>query len=364
MLVPCVVLNFSCFSLGETNQFKVNVFFPNYIVPRLPNRRYRTMMDAVDFLLWFEKVILRALEIVSRKAPPNLRPACLQAKQELPATYREAEIKTRQSDGSRSFKGYKITPELLNLMIPEIHRIVDATEELAKFRHCFFHIYGINLKTVGQSLQGRAGNNPLLHILETYRIVPWEKYPPGDIKVDFAIEISVDEDRLPAGISHLTLLWRQEALCRLVQGMWRAPHVNPYMHSHQVAGIRSTARSKGSHSMIKLQAYHKDMKQTYIHADNSIGTCFSPADGLGNSKKFIDQMNKLDEVWRNVRSFGIRIEWRCGVWAANVLLKIDPERWLDRFLDSGAFVSEYASVNCYSLILCICTSWHTTVNMS
>ncbi|KAG8717728.1 hypothetical protein FRC08_006826 [Ceratobasidium sp. 394] len=331
-------LNFTCFTLGSNNQFRVNVFFPRYVVPRMNNRRYRTFMDADDYQLWYDRVVLHALELAFRKAPSNLRLAFLQAQQELPASYLAATTKVHGSDGSRNFAGYKVTHEVLNLMIPEMRRIVDTTLELAKFRDYFFHIWGINLKTVGQQIPGRAGGSPLRHIFRTYPIVPWERQNPQDVFVDFAVEVFIHSDKLPAQVSYATMMWNQDVMARLMGSTYQTPQYDAYLHSTVVGGLRARTRTRASQSVVKYQCYQKDKEQTYVHADNSIGTGFTPLDALGFTKRYALQIQKLRQAWSHKGSFGVRAEWRCSAWAAHALSKRDPSEWLQRFIEAEAIV--------------------------
>ncbi|KAG9124143.1 hypothetical protein FRC07_012664 [Ceratobasidium sp. 392] len=331
-------LNFTCFTLGSNNQFRVNIFYPSYIVPRLNNQRYRTFMEAADYEQWYDKVFMYALELVSRKVPPNLRLACIQAAVELPPTYASAQARAHLTDGGRNFAGYKITHEVLNMIIPEMRRIVNTTQELAKFRDYFFHIWGTNLKTVGQRVDGRAGDNPLLHIFRTYPIVPWEKQNPQDIFVDVAVEIFINSDRLPADLGYVTMIWNSKAIAELMGSTYLSHQHDAYMHSQIVGGLRAFTTGLDTHSIVKFQCYQKDMKQTYIHGDNSLGTGFSPQDALGSTKRYFTQMTKLNAAWSYQSSFGIRAEWRSNAWAANQMLQMDPYRWLTRFLEVQAIV--------------------------
>ncbi|KAG9125557.1 hypothetical protein FRC07_007124 [Ceratobasidium sp. 392] len=341
-------LNFTCFTLGSNNQFRVNVFFPNYVVPRLDNSRYRTFMEAKDYEQWYDRVFICALERVSRKAPPNLRLAILQATTELPPTYASAQAHAHMADGSRNFAGYKITHELLNLITPEMRKIVNTTDDLAKFRGYFFHIWGTNLKTVGQSIQGRSSDNPLLHIFRTYPIVPWQKQNPQDIFVDFAVEVYIDPDRLPADLPYVTLLWNSPVMAQLMGSTYLSTQHDAYMHSHVIGGLRAFTTGLDGHSIVKFQCYHKDMKQTYIHGDNSLGTGFSPQDALGSTKRYFTQVLKLSNAWSYRSSFGSRAEWRANAWAAYQMLQRDPSEWLTRFLEAGAIVV-HPTVSVYNL---------------
>jgi hypothetical protein len=334
-----LVLNFTCFVVGNNNQFKVNVFFPHYKVPRNNAKRYVTMMHATDYETWADKVVLPALRRVADRAPGNLRLACLQTLSELPPSYRHAEARAMGSAGLRNFTGNKLIPEIVNLMILEMRRIVDGEPALARYRGYFFHILGINLKSVGQSIPGRANNNPMLHIFREYPIVAWHLANPQDIFLDVGFEVLTDPNRLPADERHATLIWDQEAMKRLCRPGWRAPKEDAYMHSHEVGGVRaqSRARVRGS-GMVYFQCYQKDYKQTYVHGDRSIGTGFSASDAAGGTERYQTEMTRLRKAWGVEASHGVRAEWRCGAFAASVLLEQDPREWLHRIYEAGAIV--------------------------
>ena len=345
-----VVLNFTCFVVGNNNQFKVNVFFPNYKVPRNNAKQYVTMMHATDYETWADKVVLPALHRVADRAPDNLRLACRQAVSELPPSYRHAEARAMGSAGLRNFTGNKLIPEIVNLMIPEMRRIVDADPALTRYRGYFFHILGINLKSVGQRISGRANDNPILHIFQEYPIVAWHLANPQDIFLDVGFEILTDPNRLPATVRHATLIWDQEVMKHLSRPGWRAPKEDAYMHSHEVGGIRAQSRSRVRNSgMVYFQCYQKDYKQTYVHGDCSIGTGFSASDAAGGTDRYQRELTRLRRAWGVEASHGVRAEWRCGAFAASVLLEQDPREWLHRIFEAGAIVSSTA-VAVYSIL--------------
>lgn len=298
------------------------------------------MMHATDYETWSDMVVLPALRRVADRAPDNLRIVCLQALSELPPSYRHAEARAMGSAGLRNFTGNKLIPEIVNLMIPEMRRIVDGNPALVRYRGYFFHILGINLKSVGQRIPGRANDNPMLHIFREYPIVAWHLANPQDIFIDVGFEILTDPNRLPATVHHATLIWDQEAMKRLSRPGWRAPKEDAYMHSHEVGGIRahSRARVRGS-GMVYFQCYQKDYKQTYVHGDRSIGTGFSAADAATGTPRYQTEMTRLRRAWGVEASHGVRAEWRCGAFAASVLLAQDLREWLHRMYEAGAIVS-------------------------
>jgi hypothetical protein len=284
--------------------------------------------------------MLPAIRRVTDRAPENLRLACLQACSELPPSYRHAEARAMGSAGVRNFTGNKLIPEIVNMMIPEMRHIVNSNPALVRYRGYFYHIVGINLKSVGQSLVGRANGNPLLHVFREYPIVAWHRANPQDIFVDVAFEILVDPNRLPGALHHTTLVWDQQVMKRLARPGWRVPREDAYVHSHEVGGIRAQARTRVRQSgMVAFQCYQKDYKQTYVHGDRSIGTGFAPTDAVGKTERYVTEMNRLQMAWGHEASHGVRAEWRCGAFAATILLKQDPTDWLHRLYEEGAIVS-------------------------
>lgn len=298
------------------------------------------MMHATDYETWADKVVLPALRQVADRAPENLRIACLQALSELPPSYQHAEARAMGSAGLRNFTGNKLIPEIVNLMCLEMRQIVDTNPSLVRFRGYFFHILGINLKSVCQRIPGQANNNPMLHVFREYPIVAWHLANPQDIFIDVAFEILTDPKRLPATVRHVTLIWDQEVMNRLSRPGWRAPKQDAYMHSHEVGGIRaqSRARVRGS-GMVYFQCYQKDYKQTYVHGDRSIGTGFSATDAVTGAPRYQNEVTRLRKAWGAEASHGVRAEWRCGAFAASVLLEQDPTEWLHRMYEAGAIVS-------------------------
>ncbi|KAG8702262.1 hypothetical protein FRC11_011596 [Ceratobasidium sp. 423] len=84
----------------------------------------------------------------------------------------------------------------------------------------------------------------------------------------------------------------------------------------------------------------KEKSVTYIHRDRSIGSSFSPMDAILGSKAYVTETRDLKETLQgSVGSFGLRVEIRCSLWAANKLLEMDPLLWRTRFLSSGAILA-------------------------
>lgn len=333
VLTPCVVLNFTCFT---TKEFTVNVIFPEYEVERRKDKRFKNMMLDVDYKLWYDDGFMAAFRVASRKAPKNLKPAFLQAQQEFPGTY---DVSAARAVGrTRNFTGQKLTHEALNLVLVELRQIIDRTPRLAKFRKYFFHIQGKNLKCVAQALKGRSSDNPILQALRLYPIVDWDKQNPSNIVVDVGVEINVNKETIPEEMRLITLLWDQSALRGLIDDNWCSHRLDAYIHSHVVGGLKSVARSHCSQQCVMIQAYHKDKVATYIHADNSIGTGFSAEDGVWGTQKYFNDASRLRTVLKDPRCYGARIEWRLGLWAANEMIKIEPERWRKRFFEKKVLV--------------------------
>jgi hypothetical protein len=297
-------------------------------------------MTSVEYATWYDSVFRVALKMVSSRLPRNLRAAYIQADQELPASYQSAEAQAVGSTkGGRVFTGNKMTPELLNHLLPMMREIVDRKPSLSKFRGFFFHIYGINLKTVGQGLDGREGGNMLRHIFNTYPVVDWDKQNPQDIVVDFGVEITVDPNHLPGDIDEVTLLWNYPVVSSIVSKTWQSPRMDSYMHSDVIAGLRCQSYAPCQRTgLIKFQCYHKDSKQTYVHGDRSIGTGFSPENAASGSQVFYNEMRRLGQVWSRLGTYGVRAEWRCTAWPIAILQQQDPQGWVRAFFGGGAIV--------------------------
>lgn len=358
-LTLSLVPNFTLLNAGHNNQFRVNIFFPEYDKGKNNGGKFITMMSAEDFALWYNKVFLPALRIVVRTAPRALREAAIRLSLTLPKSYKIAERRAVRS-GGRSFTGYKIIPQLMNMILAEARRIVNSKPELSKFLNYFLHVWGIDLKPVAQVIEPGKGDT-LLHLLESYPIVDWSLQNPRDIVVDVGVEVNVREETLPLDINNLTLIWKVEALKRLIMESWRKPTIDAYVHSHVVGGINCKPRSHVAKMMYFFHAYQKDKTLTYIHRDNSIGAGFSPEDGIMGTKAYFQETTSLEETWsESVGSYGARAEWRCTVWAAIKALAIDPDTWLRRFLSEGAIVSLNIASNYSSpLLITACDSLRT-----
>ncbi|KAG9099437.1 hypothetical protein FRC06_005279 [Ceratobasidium sp. 370] len=149
----------------------------------------------------------------------------------------------------------------------------------------------------------------------------------------------------------MTMIWNQQTMAKLMGSTYQTPQHDAYLHSPVVGGLRALTRGKASQSVVKYQCYQKDKEQTYVHADNSIGTAFSPLDALGFTKRYASQMTKLREAWSYKGSFGVRAEWRCSAWAAHTLSKQDPSEWLQRFIEAEAIVA-HPTVHVFNFKTC------------
>ncbi|KAG8737866.1 hypothetical protein FRC10_007575 [Ceratobasidium sp. 414] len=330
-----IVPNFTLLNMGINNQFRVNVFFPNLFKGTNAGGRYITMLTKEEFTKWWEQVFLIAFARARHSCAEALIDTWIRLNTELPKSYSAAE--GHCLNGSRSFSGYKIMPQMLNLILGLAVDVVQQDVRLAMFQGFFYHIWGINLKAVAEAIPERSGGSTVLHVLQLFPIVDWSRQNPLDIVLDVGIEINVRRENLPLDVEDLTLLWKLDELKDLTAGSWRKPTIDAYVHSHVVGGINARPRTHIGGAFYKLQAYHKDKVLTYIHSDNSIGTGFSPQDGLLGSKAYHVQTSRRQEAWETGRgSYGVRIEWRCGLWGATEILKLDPELWKTRFLTAGA----------------------------
>lgn len=335
-----LVPNFTFLTIGQNNQFRANIFFPAYEKGQYGGGRYITILNEDDFILWYEKVILPALWRVSMSCPEELEDTCARLVTELPKSYRAAAAHC--VTGTRSFSGYKVIPQILNLILSSAREIVDDTPFLAKFRGFFYHIYGMNLKAVCEVIPGRSNGDPMLHVLQQYPIVDWAAQNYCDIAVDVGLEINIRRDKLPLNVDDITLIWKLDELRMLFASGWRMPNINAYVHSHVVGGLSAKPRVHIALWFYFLHAYMKDKTLTYIHRDNSIGTGFAPDHGIQGSVQYQSQVTRLKNVWTDGRGcYGGRIEWRMGLRTANEMLRWDPSLWVRRFLSAGALVSAH-----------------------
>ncbi|KAG9085610.1 hypothetical protein FS749_004289 [Ceratobasidium sp. UAMH 11750] len=335
--------NFTLLNMGINNQFRVNVFFPGMEKGTDNGGRYITILAEAELRLWWESAMLAGVARLHAVCPASLVNTLIRLTTELPKSYAVAETHCFDA-GARSFSGYKVMPQILNMILKHVRDVVDEQPRLAIFRGFFFHIWGINLKAVAEAIPERLGGNTVLHALQLFPIVDWSHQNPLDIVVDVGVEINVRRENLPVDVEDVTLLWSLDALKRLVSGSWRKPISDAYVHSHVVGGIAAKPKKHIAGICYKLQAYHKDKVLTYIHRDNSVGTGFSPQDGLLGSKAYRAQTTRRQEAWETGRgSYGARIEWRCGLWAAGEILSFDPELWKTRFMGAGALIAHPTS---------------------
>ncbi|KAG8737094.1 hypothetical protein FRC10_008586 [Ceratobasidium sp. 414] len=322
--------------VGSHNQFRINVFFPHYEKGQNNARQYITMMNDEDFTLWYNEVVWQAICRVELLCPPEYRHAATCLRQSLPTTYKNAKVHAR---GGQESKGHKILPELFSLVLHYARLIVERSPRLQKLRGFFLHIWGTNLKAVGHEIHRQAGN-ALLHIFKSFPIVDWSLQNPRDIAVDVGLELNIRQEMLPDDIDGLTLLWKLSPLKQLAKHGWRKAHIDAYTHSHVVGGISAAPRASIRSSFYYIHAYMKDKVLTYRHRDSSIGTGYSPQDGLQNSQRYTQDISRLREtLLTSPGSFGVRIEWRCGVQAANQILSLNPAVWVERFMHSNTLVA-------------------------
>lgn len=332
------VPNFTFLTIGQNNQFRVNLFFPHCKKGQDGGGHYITIMSEEDYLVWYQQVILPALQLVTWRCPAELKDTCCRLVTELPKSYRAAAAHC--VTGTRTFTGHKVIPQILNLILRCAREIVNDTPSLGTFRGFFYHICGINLKAVCEVIPGRSDGNPMLHVLQQYPIVNWSAQNYCDIVVDVGLEINICREKLPLNVDDVTLIWKLDGLRNIFASSWRMPTTNAYVHSHVVGGVSSKPRAHVAPWFIRLHAYMKDKTNTYIHRDNSIGTGFAPDHGILGTAQYETQVTRLQNVWTDGRgSYGGRVEWRVGLRTANDMLRWDPNLWVQRFLSAGAIVS-------------------------
>ncbi|QRW13081.1 capsular polysaccharide export protein [Ceratobasidium sp. AG-Ba] len=329
--------NFTLAKTGSNNDFHVNIFFPNYDKGMNNGKRVITMLNDADFSQFMNEVLLPALVRVELFCLPNYHHAVSALRRSLPKSYQRA--KPNGASGIDAFTSFRILPEFFNMLIFYCRKIVNFFPQHTKFRRFFFHVYGMGLKSIGQELSRKDGN-ALLHVLKLYPIVDWSLQNPRDIVVDVGLEINVLDEQLPNEIDGLTLIWKLAALERLAQHAWRQAHVNLYMHSHKVGGISSSPRTFIATMFYYMHAYMKDKVITCRHWDFSYGASFSPLEALSNSKRYVLDTTELRKrLVESVGSYGVRIEWRCGVWVAMEILRMDPPLWVKCFRQCNAIVA-------------------------
>ncbi|QRW16636.1 capsular polysaccharide export protein [Rhizoctonia solani] len=331
--------NFTWGHVGSANPFRINVFFPNYEKGKNAGGRYITMLNAQDCSLWYTEVVRQAIMQAEMRCAPQLRHAVTSLQQELPVTYSNAESLVNGGSQGRLHREYPVCHEVFNIIALLAREIVENTRRLAKFKGFFFHIWGSGLKSLGHQIPNERGS-ALLCIFKEYPFVDWSLQNPQDIVVDIGLEINIKQEELSLDTNNLTLLWKLSVLKQLIWPAWRKGHVNSYMHSRVVAGLSAAPRSLISHSFYYSHAYMKDKVVTYRHCDSSIGIGFSPKDGLNNTDQYNNEIAKLTKGWtQSTGCYGVQLEWRCGIWASEQILRLDPSLWVQRFLMKGAILA-------------------------
>ncbi|KAG9097030.1 hypothetical protein FRC07_010846, partial [Ceratobasidium sp. 392] len=107
--------NFTFAHTGPGNSFRINICFPHFDKGKDAGGRVINMVNNLDSEQWWELVVCQAVWRMEVKCPPEYRNAAAALRQALPRRYDNA--KPRAGLTGETFKGYKILPELFNLMI-------------------------------------------------------------------------------------------------------------------------------------------------------------------------------------------------------------------------------------------------------
>ena len=336
MKVPNICMG----TIGPNNQFRLNIFFPDR--QEFSRSRWRNYPTAEEYRIFFELILRPAIKHAVDRLPPNLRGAGELVLSELPSSYAIAEVRCTSSGGGRTFRSHKISHEIMNEVFPIMRYIVNTDSRLATYRNFYYHLFGINLKQVGGTIRGHCNNNPLLRIFTTFPIVHWHKQNPHNIIIDVGLEITVDKEHVPARFPETTLIWRLAPLKKLFAGTWSIKRLDAYCHSRVVGGFAASPQTHNRHGIVKLQCYMKDKLRTYGHADQSVGANFTSDQAHRGQSKYLGQFDGLRLVLEENKSYGVRMEWRCGPWAAWQILGREPHLWTEKFLKEGTIVSYVA----------------------
>ncbi|CUA71307.1 Replicase polyprotein 1ab [Rhizoctonia solani] len=333
--------NFCMGMIGNNNQVRLNIFFPNYELERINNKHYKTYIKSTVYVTWYNEVFLGALDLLLETPPPNLRLACLHLKQELPKSYNSAaDMATGKGEQGKTVKQYAVSPVIMNLLLPLIREIVDSKPHLAFMRGFFFHIFGMNLKTAAQSIPGQEADNAMGHLINTYPVVDFNKAGPDDLVFDYGLEVLVDSSKLPDTVQHATLLWNQAKALPIIAPNWNSPRMDAFCGSFVAGGFAAKAPAAARRArLISVQAYPKCKNETNVHRDCSIGCTFSPLDAMNNNDTFKSDMNKLKNAWKPWHSYGVRCEYRMASWAAMVCQGVPPAQWLDNLISGETIVA-------------------------
>ncbi|KAG8792616.1 hypothetical protein FRC12_005466 [Ceratobasidium sp. 428] len=332
--------NFCLAAFGPNNQFRFNVFFPG-CKEMVNDRMWRNIPTEVEMTDWYH-VVLAAMRFAKHSLPDEYLHAAQKTIEAMPPSYEAAKRLCHQRGGQRSFVGHRIEPVVLNRTFELVRRIIDGTPRYQRYRGYFFHLCGINLKLATQTIHGREAENPLNYAFQTNRFVDWCQQNPHNIVVDVGLAINVDNRFAPEEIHRSTLLFRYDPLRELLRPAYNQPQRDQYCHSFVVSGLRADPSSKvrKGAGVMKVQAYHKDMVLTYRHRDKSTGANFTTNQALGlhDRAKFESEIVAFQEAMEEAGSYGVRLEWRLGPWAANRAMLANPRDMVDRLFDSGALV--------------------------
>ncbi|KAG9081396.1 hypothetical protein FRC06_005604 [Ceratobasidium sp. 370] len=331
--------NMCIMTFGANNQFRLLVFLPNNRNKVNP-RMWRNIPLEEEMKDWY-RLFLTALRMASSHMSDAWEHAVEKTIEALPNSYRSAGNQSTKGGGARSFVGYRIEPQILNTVFRIMRHIADTQQQFASFKDHFFHLCGINLKLANQNIHGREDENPLNYVFRMNRFVDWYAQNPNNIVVDVGLAINVHRGSAPQEARQSTLLIRHDPLRELLRPAWLKPTRDNYCHSFVISGVRAQPRKAvgAGAGILKFQAYHKDMVLTYAHRDRSTGANFTVQEALkfGHRDKFESEttsFQKLMEEAAYAGSYGIRLEFRMGPWAANRLMLVDSREILDRLVHS------------------------------
>lgn len=306
---------------GPANNIWINIFFPSMRHKR--GNRFVNYMNMKNTQFFYERIFRPAIQ----EAAPSTWFSYMHG---LPNTYTLAQERARSSGGTFRAVGTAIPGELFQRTMANVRHRLDTMPEAANFRGYFFHLYVKGIKNT-------TGNRNPLSVLQdsTWANLLRDCKHPEDLIVDTGINFSFEANNGEP----VTLLWNKTKLAHLLHASgWKAPTVDEWCHTRDVAGLRAVPKehnmSKGH--VVSMQAYHGEKHLTYIDTERNIGLKFSQSDVLLDTNRYRVNIENLRKAFTSQvsQSFHARYEFRLTYPAMLRLKDNQGNNWMAQNLQA------------------------------
>ena len=273
---------------GLNSRFHIHMFFPR--LRRQVNNKWVNFMTNDQYQLMYDFAIIPALQ---RVCPVDLG-------EKFPHSYRNAQIKARNSKGTFVFTPKDLAEELALPFFVELRRVIDSTPRLALFRDYFFHVHGKDIKMVLRNTVVSTVREALFNKFDCFE---WHKFPETQFWIDVGVEYHPPPET--------TFVWSLPFVKQYLQSNLNMAQLQlmPWCHSKTLGGGRAVG--KVGSRILFCQLYMNE-KITYCTFDDGGGIrAFNPQDVKNGSSRFINNINDYLEDLEQTqnKTFSARIEW-------------------------------------------------------